>query len=461
MAHYTRFGRFILPLAITAIVFELGSQVLNGGMARVPQATETLAAFGLAWGLVLFLTGPLAQSKEMGLVLVDGPAAFGKVRGFVAGFGALLSGGLAVLALTPLSFVVVEGLHGIDATLGDAVRTAIFWFMPYPIIKGLALFHTGLLLRVRRTAFVSYATLSNLTVSIITVFIMLPLPVVQRVPILLPILVIYTGILVELSLMLWGCRRYAGRLTGRIPGPVLPKAPRLSASPAPLPSTGLPNTRLSLGDIVRFFWPLALIMLVQEFSRPLINVFVSRSEDATAALAVLAVAYTLGRIPYGWLNELRNLPSAFREDAGAQARIPRFTLICGGVSLLMMVGLFWTPLRAYILGDLIGLPPRLVELARTPMMIFAAFSFIVTARAYLHGQALYHRRTTALAPSGPARILAILLALLSLPLLGIEGATLGISALLAGFAVETLTVWWGLYGRRPLAFTKAQPTPHT
>lgn len=449
--HYTRFGRFILPLAITAIVFELGSQVLNGGMARVPQATQTLAAFGLAWGLVLFATGPLAQAKELGLVLVEGPASFGKVRGFVAGFGLLLMGGLAALALSPLGGVVIEGLHGIDARLGDTVRTAIFWFMPYPLIKGLALFYTGLLLRVRRTAFVSYATLSNLAVSITTVFIMLPLPIVRQTPILLPILVIYAGILVELGLMWWGCRRYAPWLM-RGATPLPPNLPARQTEPA---------VNLGFGEIVRFFWPLALIMLVQEFSRPLINVFVSRSEDPTAALAVLAVAYTLGRIPYGWLNELRNLPSAFREEQNAQARIPRFTLVCGGVSLLMMLVLFWSPLRNYILGAWIGLPPDLVELARVPMMIFAGFSMVVTARAYLHGQALYHRRTKALAPSGPTRLLAILAGLVLLPLVGIEGATLGIAALLLGFIIETLTVWWALYGRGPALVPKTEPTPHT
>ena len=45
---------FLLPLVITELVFELGIQVLNGGIARVPRATETLAAYGIAWGLASF-----------------------------------------------------------------------------------------------------------------------------------------------------------------------------------------------------------------------------------------------------------------------------------------------------------------------------------------------------------------------------------------------------------------------
>ena len=69
---YARLLRFILPLAITAIVMELGSQVLNGGMARIPQATTTLAAFGVAWGLVLFLAAPLVHSDPLSSLLFDG-----------------------------------------------------------------------------------------------------------------------------------------------------------------------------------------------------------------------------------------------------------------------------------------------------------------------------------------------------------------------------------------------------
>ena len=53
---YGQLLRFILPLVLTVIVQELSGQILNGGMARVPRATEALATYGLAWGLVMFLT---------------------------------------------------------------------------------------------------------------------------------------------------------------------------------------------------------------------------------------------------------------------------------------------------------------------------------------------------------------------------------------------------------------------
>jgi hypothetical protein len=143
---YGRLLRFILPLAITAIVMELGSQVLNGGMARVPQATTTLAAFGVAWGLVLFLSAPVGQMRELGLALVSNHADLTAVRRFVLLAGTVLMLALASLTLTPLGHLLIEDLHGIDGTLGATVRIALFWLIPYPIVRGLCYFHAGLLL---------------------------------------------------------------------------------------------------------------------------------------------------------------------------------------------------------------------------------------------------------------------------------------------------------------------------
>ena len=74
---YLRLFRFLLPLAITTIVLEFGTQMLNAGMARMPHATETLAGFGVALGIILFLTSPLGQSRELGLVMGDGRARQG------------------------------------------------------------------------------------------------------------------------------------------------------------------------------------------------------------------------------------------------------------------------------------------------------------------------------------------------------------------------------------------------
>ena len=423
MMIYLELTRFLLPLVLMMVVQELGTQVLNGGMARLPRATETLASFGLAWFLVSFLATSMLQTRQLGLVLVDGRQAFKRVQWFVLLFGLLLGAILASLVLTPLGNWVIEDLHGVSQSLGAVARTAILWLIPLPLLRGLAWFHSGLLLRIRRTGVVSLAMLASMGASTLAVFALLPTSFVQADPIRLPILVIYAGALAELAIVLWGNWHNAEHL---------------------LRDAG---SDLSFTYILRFFWPLALIMAIQGLSRPLINLFVAREPGGTEALAVLTITYALGLLPYGWLNEIRNLPTAFQDREHSLTHIRRFAVGCGLLSFSIMVLLFWTPMRDFILRTLLGVDAALAAAAAMPLVVFAFFPLVVMARAYLHGVGLFERRTQAMAPSAPARVLAVWVALVVLPILGIHGATRGVAALLCGFIIETIVVWWGIRGR--------------
>ncbi|MBN1640919.1 MAG: hypothetical protein JXA09_06765 [Anaerolineae bacterium] len=422
MSVYLDYARFLFPLVLTTIVQGLAGQVLNGGMARMPEATETLAAYGLAFGITGFLLSPLLQVRQLGMVLVDSQRALHKVQRVVLVFAALLSGALIGIALTPAGVWVVEVLHELEHALSAVALIALACLAPLPVLHGLLLFYQGLLVRIRRTGVISAATIANIGTSIAATFALLPARVVRAAPIALPLIVTYTGLLVELGIVLWGYRRHVR---------------------GALPAEG---RVLSYRYIVRFFWPLALTMAVQGFSRPLINLFVSRGAGGAEALAVLTVVYPLANLPYGWLNEIRALPAAFQEQRGSLRTILRFALGCGALVFAVMLAMFWTPARATILRAWIGVEAALAQQARAPLMVFTAFPLVVMCRAYLHGVGLVEHRTRALAPSGPARMAAILVVLLALSPTDVPGATHGVAALLAGFIAETAVVWLGVRG---------------
>ena len=241
---YARFIRFLFPLVLAMVALELGGQVLTGGMARVPRATETLAAFGLAWGLMSFLTSSLWQVRQLGLVLAENRPATVSILRFVSILSLTLACLLCLLALSPLGPWVIEGLHGVDPTLGSIVRHAILCLLPLPLISGGTHLCSGVLLRVRRTEIISAATLCSICASIVSVFLLLPMDFVREQPIRLPVLVTYIGTTVEFAIVLVGYFRFA--------------RPALDASGK---APGVPY-------VARFFWPLALIMAVQGMSRP-------------------------------------------------------------------------------------------------------------------------------------------------------------------------------------------------
>ena len=91
--------------------------------------------------------------------------------------------------------------------------------------------------------------------------------------------------------------------------------------------------------LVKFIWPLMLILGIQRISRPVVNLLVARSAQSHCesvevnnvlhcsclvtlyvvmillkkSIAVLTTTYPLGHLPYGWLNQLRTISPAFRQ----------------------------------------------------------------------------------------------------------------------------------------------------
>ena len=425
---------FLLPLVITELIFELGIQVINGGIARIPRPTETLAAYGIAWGLTSFLNGTVSQTRQMSMVLVHDRATFHTVLRCVAGFGGLHFVLLASLAFSPIGLWVIDVLHAVEPSVGSIVRRALGYLLPFPLIVGLTRFLSGLLLQIRRTDIVSYAMMTGISMSVVAVFVFLPTQTVQSDPILLPIIATYFGIITELAVIMYGYKRFVKKR--------LDQHSKVPQNFPPTVGSALNPSPLSLSYTLRFYWPLAVTIGIQGLSRPIINLFVVRGADGTEAMAVLTIVYTLAHLPYGWLNELKNLPTAFQQQDPSARFIRRFTVGCGLLSFVVMAVMFWTPIRFFLLSTLIGVDHEFAMNCTVPLIIFSFFPLAVTVRSYLHGIALRDHRTNIITPSGPARASAIIIVINVLMLFDLHGAICGVAALYSGFVVETIVVRW-------------------
>lgn len=432
---YLRFTRFLLPLVLTILIFEFGAQSINAGMARMPDAIRVLAAFGLAWGLVTALSSPLAQIRYAGLVLVEDKRDFWRVLNYVGVLALLMVAVQWLLGATFLSRYLLEGLHGIDLQTSDRVRVMMIWLLPMPILRGMTQLSTGVLTRGKRTGSISIATALSVAAGLVTVVILLQIDAIRTRPIWLPILVLYAATLTEFITIVCYLFRFFGK--------------------------GLPDELdrppITFTAFFRFTWPLALMNFMQESSRPLINLFVVRGAHGAEAMAALTVAYTLGQWTYRWLNELRALVPPFHAELRSYRPFLLYGYWCGFVAFTICLLLFWTPLRTVLLVQVIGLTPALAELSRVPLQIYTVFPIVVVHRAHFHSIAFMERDTLPMAVGAPMRTGAILVALLTLPLVGVQGAALGVAALLAGFTSETATLWWLILGKKQLRVWRTRP----
>ena len=419
---YVRFSLFLAPLIVTIFVQEVSIQWITAGLARLPFSVQSLAAFGLAWAISSFLTGPLVQTKQLSLVLVERRQSFWMVVSATLMLAGLIVAVQAAIALTISGRELLLRLHRVSPTVIDDAQHILALLLFHPMLKGLAHCLVGPLIRNHHTRYSSHSAVLGFAAAALTVLLALRMPAVQARPILLPVMVLYASAATEVlvtGIGVWRHRTDIWRTRLHIQSE---------------------NQPLTYGRLVRFFWPLATMVLMQEFTRPLINLVIARQTDGELWLAVLAVVYALGQWPYRWLNETRTMASAF-QHLDPQGRIIRnFNALAGLVSLIISMTLFWTPLRNMILLDLVGLEPELASLCVVPLMVFAAFSPIVAVRSWMQGLTLVERRTLAVTPSVIARMSAIVVSVLLLPSVGFTGAVLGISTLLTGFIAEAVTL---------------------
>ena len=112
-------------------------------------------------------------------------------------------------------------------------------------------------------------------------------------------------------------------------------------------------------------------------------------------------------VAYGWLNELKNVAPAFKDDHATSDAIKPFYLVAMGFSLFLMVTFAWLPVGAWILTEITGIHPDMVSQCIGPLRLFTLWPPAVSLRSYCQGMALCERRTEALAIAGPLRVVAI------------------------------------------------------
>jgi len=408
--------RFYLPLVLTSQMMTLGVPLINLALTRAADPQLHLAAYGVCFGLLVFLNAPMLVSRDAGAGLATDRRSWRRLVRVVMIGGALVAGIDLLLAFTALGdWAFGRLMEATPRVVAEARATAVS-LAPIPLLVGMRGLYSALALRAHRTRLLTEATFLRMIVLVVFVFLVLRLtePTAHRVGWALT-----AGIALE---TLW---------IGWVTRPLLRDLPvRTTAGGAH-----------TYWRILTYTFPLVLSAFAWTALRPIVNGILGRTGDSEAAQASFGVLHPLVLLTGSALWALQATHQILATSPERARRALRFglitTVICSGI----VAALGWIPpVRTFLLTEIFTLPPRLLDYVTPAMLMLFVAPFMLGLRACTKGLILASGRTGIISASAVADLTVVLtlggLSLAWFP--NVNGAVLGIVLVTAAEITETL-----------------------
>lgn len=380
-------------------------------VARLPSPAPNLAAFGVATSLAWCIESPIMMLLSAATALVRDRASYLALRRFTFLLNAIVTAGMAALAVPAVFRFVGETLIGLPPEIAGLSRQCMLILLGWPAAIGYRRFYQGILVSHHLTRRVAYGTVVRLasmsaTAALLALTVSLPGATIGAIALM-------TGVALEAAASRIMARHSVGLLlrTGQAAGPPL-----------------------TIAAITRFYYPLALTSVLSMALGPLVTFGLGRGRAPIESLAVWPVVTSVVFL-------FRSGGVAFLEIAIALAashptsdRVVRRTAgWLGALASLALALLAFTPLEVALFGRISGLSPDLASIGTWPLRVLVllpALEFILSVQRARWIVA--HRTvmvTIATAVEGAGLVLTLLFAI---GVLDMVGATAGAVAMLAG-----------------------------
>jgi len=406
---------FFVPLILTTELHQLSHSLVHAFLARMGDATTTLAAFSIAFAFNTTFSGIVGTETQAAMSFVTDKRSFWRVARFyliVSLFPFLV---IEVVALTPLGdwlFGTMMGASEGVVRLAKAASAVMgLWILPNQV-RNLA---TALCMQHRRTMPISHATIIRL-VSQALMLLVLPFWFEGAIA---GAVSLVGCMCVESAYMYWVSLGFYREL----------------------PDTG--REQASYRQMWHFSWPLMITQVTENGVTFVINFFLGRLANPDLALAAFGVVNALKSLVASPLRNMVQTAQALvhtRADMHVMLRFAnRLTLV-----YVVLVGLlFYTPMRHVILTGVMGLPAKLNEYATPGVQMVLVVVVFWGYASLFRGLLSAMRKTKAIAGSAVIRLLVVT-AVGSVTLIApnLNGAAVGVAAIGAAFLAEAAILGW-------------------
>ncbi|MCY3846612.1 MAG: hypothetical protein OXH69_24085 [Acidobacteria bacterium] len=425
---------FWLPLAGTWLMMAAEGPYLAAIIARLPEPTANLAAFGVAFAFAIIIESPVFMLMSASTALVEDEPSYRALRRFAYRLAALVTAVQVVLLLPPV-FDAVAGLLRLPADVAHLTHGALVLLLPWPGAIAYRRFRQGILIRHGQTRRVATGTVIRLAAMSVTAFAAFRAASLPGV---------HVGAL-ALS---------AGVLTEAVASRLMTRGLVASLRDRPRPADAMEALRPAA--LARFYAPLGLTTFVALSAQPIVTFFMGQARFPIESLAVLPVIHGLTfvfrALGLSFLEVVITLLGRRREHF-AELRDFAFLLALAATGGLMAIA--FTPLAEFWFHTVSGLDLALTRFALLPVRILSVFPALSVVLHVQRGLLVHARRTRPTTTATVLEVVAVSAVLAAaIHALDFPGAVAAATAILAGRLV-------GVAWLVPpcLRLLRAEPTP--
>lgn len=350
---------FWIPLAATWLMMSIEGPYLSALIARLAEPKFNLAAYGIAFSLALIIEAPVIMMMSASTALVKDYHSFLQLRKFNYILSASLTAAMILLSLPAIFYFVAEDLIGLPHKVSYLTHLAIIILIPWPGAIGYRRFYQGILIRNNLTRLVAYGTIIRLVSMSIMAFLLYKFTNVPGV--VVGASALSTAVICEAFASKLMVRKLLARLKSRITDT---------------------QSELTIKEIIRFYYPLALTSLLTLGIQPFVTFFIGQSRMPLESFAVMPVVTSFVFIFRGLgLSYQEVVVALIGDDMSGFDQLKKFGINLASILAGALILIAFTPLAEIWFRDVSGLSASLTEFAKLPLMImsfFPAFTVLIS-----------------------------------------------------------------------------------
>lgn len=158
---------FHLPLVGTSALVLIAQPIIASSLARLPNPTQTLAAWPIVFQLMHMLRSPGMALPEATIALLDEPGSFRALRRFSLTVAGVILAVTMLVALTPLAPLYLYQIQDSDPAIGTIAEAGLVMFLFLPAVTAVVAWLRGILIFQRATPVVNMGMALNLSTTLL------------------------------------------------------------------------------------------------------------------------------------------------------------------------------------------------------------------------------------------------------------------------------------------------------